>query len=93
MANAPPMDTEHPQEELLEDIRTVLWLTLAELNVIIGERGQSDFQYIAEMALRTLGEEDRPGQVLLAEDQRLEHILMDESSRTPATHNSSCCDA
>ncbi len=85
MALSPPIDLEASPQGLSEDIREILKHTLAQLQVLMAERGTADFQFITESALTSLGDDDRPGQVLLDEDQRLEHILMDEFQDTSNT--------
>jgi ATP-dependent exoDNAse (exonuclease V) beta subunit len=85
MARMPPLDMVAPQKKLLEDIRMVLRAAMIQLYAVFAENGQADFQYIADTALQVLGNEDQPGQVLLAEDMRLEHILMDEFQDTSHT--------
>ena len=85
MARTPPLDLGPGRSALREDIRQVVLQALAQLRVLFAEQGKTDFQYIAERALESLGEDELPGQVLLDEDQRLDHVLMDEFQDTSNT--------
>ena len=95
MARTPPIDLGFKDPELNElrpatsvlrdDIREILKHTLAQLTVLFAEQGVADFQFVTEAALQSLGDDERPGQVLLDEDQRVEHILMDEFQDTSNT--------
>ncbi|HKX56147.1 MAG TPA: 3'-5' exonuclease, partial [Xanthomonadales bacterium] len=85
MGNAPPLELDGNARELQQHIVTVLQYALAELRVLFAERAQCDFHHVTEMALQSLGDESEPGALLLAEDLRLEHILMDEFQDTSNT--------
>jgi len=82
MACWPPLDVVPQAVEwpgsLLDDARSVLSLALTELNSLMGETGHADFTAIADGALASLGGDESPGETLLAEDARIDHILMDE---------------
>jgi len=91
MASWPPLDVlaataaEAAPESLLDDARTVLALALTELTAVMGETGQGDFTAISDAALLSLGDESAPADLLLSEDARIEHILMDEFQDTSYT--------
>ncbi|HLF30014.1 MAG TPA: UvrD-helicase domain-containing protein, partial [Xanthomonadales bacterium] len=85
MALTPPVDLGTDNTALRDDIRQVLAHTLAHLHLLFAGQGVADFQFMAENALECLGDADNPGQVLLDEDVRLEHILMDEFQDTSNT--------
>ncbi len=95
MARTPPIDLGFKDPELnklrpantvlRDDIREILKHTLAQLTVLFAEQGVADFQFVTEAALQSLGDDERPGQVLLDADQRVEHILMDEFQDTSNT--------
>ena len=95
MARTPPIDLGFKDPELnnlrpantvlRDDIREILKHTLAQLTVLFAEQGVADFQFVTEAALQSLGDDEQPGQVLLDEDQRVEHILMDEFQDTSNT--------
>lgn len=85
MATTPPLDGAGISTGLRDDIRVVLMQALAQLHVLFAEQGTADFQFMTESALQCLGDGDDPGQVLLEEDLRLEHILMDEFQDTSNT--------
>jgi len=78
----PPMGLMPDQEAILVDCITLLQIADAELRLLFAEENKADFQYLAEMAIQALGPEERPGDVLLWEDHRLSHILMDEFQDT-----------
>ena len=86
MAGWPPMV---PADEggirhgrLLDCARMVLTLATAELQNLMAETGQADYTAITDAALAALGSETEPAELLLAEDARIEHILMDEFQDT-----------
>lgn len=86
MADWPPLDDLHEdgfeRRTLLDSARAVLSLALIELDTLMAERGQADFTAIAEAALQSLGTDTEPADLLLAEDARIDHILMDEFQDT-----------
>jgi ATP-dependent exoDNAse (exonuclease V) beta subunit len=67
---------------VLEALLQLLRLALGELWLIFTARGEVDFVETAQGALRALGEEDAPSDLLLAFDYRLRHILLDEFQDT-----------
>lgn len=85
MGKAPPLELGQDTEGLQQDIVLVLKHALARLRVLFHDTGECDFHYMTELALESLGEEDNPGSLLLAEDARIEHILMDEFQDTSNT--------
>jgi len=85
MGKAPPLELDGNARELQQNIVIVLQHALAELRVLFAEQAQCDFHHVTEMALQSLGDESEPGALLLAEDLRLEHILMDEFQDTSNT--------
>lgn len=89
MAGWPPIDLPSDgdsfPDSLLDDARTVLSLALFELRGLMAERGEADFTAVADAAFEALGEESRPADALLAEDARIQHILMDEFQDTSYT--------
>ncbi|MGK0673967.1 MAG: UvrD-helicase domain-containing protein [Halothiobacillaceae bacterium] len=67
---------------VLEALLHLLKLAWGELWLIFTARGEVDFIEITQGALRALGEEDAPSDLLLAFDYRLRHILVDEFQDT-----------
>ncbi len=67
---------------VLKKVVTLLPLTAANLKVVFQEEGEVDFQEVAEAALRSLSWDSGPTEQLLALDQSIEHILMDEFQDT-----------
>ncbi len=91
MAKFAPLDEAVLNDGLLEDVLELLRFVLAELNLVILSEGRTDFQFLAERALYSL-QGNRPdgeayGEVLLAEDRRLDHLLLDEFQDTSHTQH------
>ncbi|MEO5677350.1 MAG: UvrD-helicase domain-containing protein [Usitatibacter sp.] len=82
LKNLPPAVFDERQWEALETIVRLAPRALAELQVVFARRGQADFVEIAQGALRALGPEDEPTDLLLALDYRIRHILVDEFQDT-----------
>ena len=82
LKNLPPAVFDERQWEALETIVRLAPRALAELHVVFARRGQADFVEISQGALRALGPEDEPTDLLLALDYRLRHILVDEFQDT-----------
>jgi ATP-dependent exoDNAse (exonuclease V) beta subunit len=66
----------------LTALRTVLLHLVAELRVIFAERQTIDFVELAIAAEHALGETEDPSELLLALDQRIQHVLVDEFQDT-----------
>ena len=81
----PPLVSDPSAAEVLGDFQLMLKFATAQLRVLFTERGRSDFNYVAEMALQALGDELIPGDALLREDLALQHILLDEFQDTSHT--------
>ncbi len=60
----------------------VLPLAAARLLVVFGAENACDFSEVTLRALQALGNEDDPSPVLLAQDVRIEHLLIDEFQDT-----------
>ncbi len=83
MAHSPPLDSDAAAVQArLDDTRAVLSLALVELQTLMAEQGVADFTAVSTAALDALGEDTQPGDTLLAEDGRIDHILMDEFQDT-----------
>ncbi|MEO5694499.1 MAG: UvrD-helicase domain-containing protein [Usitatibacter sp.] len=78
----PPATMDDGQWEALEIIARLAPRALAELQLVFARRGQADFIEISQGALRALGREDEPTDLLLALDYRIRHILVDEFQDT-----------
>jgi ATP-dependent exoDNAse (exonuclease V) beta subunit len=66
----------------LAALRTVLLHLVAELRVTFAERQTIDFVELAIAAEHALGETEDPSELLLALDQRIQHVLVDEFQDT-----------
>ena len=60
----------------------VVYLAAAHLWLLFGERGVADFPAIAMEATAALGEAEAPGDLLLAIDREVRHLLVDEFQDT-----------
>ncbi len=78
----PPAAFDPEQWEALETVSRLAPRALAELQLVFAQRGQADFIEIAQGALRALGSEDEPTDLMLALDYRIRHILVDEFQDT-----------
>ncbi len=80
----PPLDMGADNEQFVQALRSLLITACANLNVRFASYGVCDFQHVAQQALDALGDDLAPGEALLIEDGRLEHILIDEFQDTSA---------
>ncbi len=78
----PPARYTEGQWQVLEALMSLLQLAVAELNVLFGERDQTDYAAVAMAAVRSLGEDESPTDLALYLDHRLQHILVDEFQDT-----------
>ena len=78
----PPAAFDERQWEAMETIVRLAPRALAELHLVFARRGQADFVEISQGALRALGYEDDPTDLMLALDYRIRHILVDEFQDT-----------
>ncbi|HTE40559.1 MAG TPA: UvrD-helicase domain-containing protein [Steroidobacteraceae bacterium] len=70
------------QWQVLTDLLEVLKVAIAELEVVIRERGEADHVANAIAARRALGSVSEPTDLALRLDYRLQHILVDEFQDT-----------
>ena len=70
------------QWRVVEALVAVLLAAVAELWLLCGERGEVDFGEVALQALHALGSTDDPSDLLLALDQGIAHLLVDEFQDT-----------
>ncbi|HEY7672783.1 MAG TPA: UvrD-helicase domain-containing protein [Gammaproteobacteria bacterium] len=66
----------------LTALRAVLLHVVAELRVVFAEQQTIDFVELAIAAEQALGETEDPSELLLALDQRIQHVLVDEFQDT-----------
>lgn len=78
----PPAMFDDDQWEALQTIVRLAPRALAELQLVFARRGEADFIEISQGALRALGPEGEPTDLLLALDYRIRHILVDEFQDT-----------
>jgi ATP-dependent exoDNAse (exonuclease V) beta subunit len=78
----PPEKYEDAQWTVLEAILKLLPAAAAQLKLVFAARGEADFTEIAQGAVRALGSADDPSDLLLALDQKIHHLLVDEFQDT-----------
>lgn len=72
------------QWQVLGALLQILPVLAAQLNIVMGERHEADFQAIALAALEALGADDNPTDLALSLDYRIHHLLIDEFQDTAA---------
>jgi ATP-dependent exoDNAse (exonuclease V) beta subunit len=82
LLSLPPATYEDGQWKALGALARVARAAVANLKVAFAARGQADFIEIAQGALRALGTDEEPTDLLLALDYRIRHILVDEFQDT-----------
>lgn len=70
------------QADILANLIQVLWLASAQLKLQFAQQSEVDFTEIAQRALQALGHADEPGELLLALDRSVRHLLVDEFQDT-----------
>ncbi len=80
----PPARFADPSWNFVEAAMHVLGGAVDDLQRIFAERGKVDFAEATLRALQALGSADDPGDLLLAIDYRLSHLLVDEFQDTSA---------
>jgi len=78
----PPAKFTDEQWQVLGAMVAILPQAAVELQVVFAERGEIDFPGLAQGAVRALGGEDSPTDLLLALDVKLKHLLVDEFQDT-----------
>ena len=79
---APAAELSREQWQLLSDLVIVVRYAAAHLKLVFQERKALDFSEVALATLQTLGNPDHPGDAMLAMDERIQHILVDEFQDT-----------
>ena len=82
LCRMPPAKYDERQWEALGAILALLHPAVAQLKVLFGEAGKADFTEFAHGAVQALGAADDPSELLLALDQKISHILVDEFQDT-----------
>jgi ATP-dependent helicase/nuclease subunit A len=73
------------QWQILLHITHLLAQAVAQLNVVFQSRGEVDFTELSLSALRALGSELAPSDLMLRLDARIRHLLIDEFQDTSTT--------
>ncbi len=74
----PPPCLSDEQWQVAEALLSLLKVAAAELELVFRERGEVDHVAVAHAAVRALGNADEPGELALALDYRIRHLLVDE---------------
>jgi ATP-dependent helicase/nuclease subunit A len=82
LARLPPATFPEREWEALSAVIGVLPRAAAHLLTVFAERGEVDHAQIAAGAVQALGDESAPTDLLLALDERLSHVLVDEFQDT-----------
>lgn len=83
----PPAAYGDGQWEALGALVRVATVAVGELKAAFAAHGQADFVEIAQGALRALGTDEEPTDLLLALDYRIHHLLVDEFQDTSVSQN------
>jgi ATP-dependent helicase/nuclease subunit A len=78
----PPQTYSEQQWQVLQALFLFLKIAVAELRLVMGERGRVDFIEMALGARTALGDEEEPTDLALALDYRIKHLLVDEFQDT-----------
>ena len=70
----------------VSELMKLLRLTVSELYLLFTEQNRADFTELTQRAEIALGDEDRPSDLALVFDHRIEHLLMDEFQDTSTSH-------
>ena len=81
----PPASYTQDQWQALEAILRLAPLAIAQLSVVFARHGKADFIEFGQGALRALGSEDNPTDLMLVLDYRIRHLLVDEFQDTSMT--------
>ncbi|HET9024898.1 MAG TPA: 3'-5' exonuclease, partial [Burkholderiaceae bacterium] len=84
LRSLPPPRYSDPQWDIAGAIVEVLRRAAAELAIVFAETGTMDFAEVTRRAVQTLGDE-RGGDIALALDARVRHLLIDEFQDTSIT--------
>ena len=74
----PPPRLSDAQWQVAEALLSLLNVTAAELELVFRDRGEVDHVAVAHAAVTALGNVDEPGELALALDYRIRHLLVDE---------------
>ncbi len=78
----PPVRYTEEQWQLMQALFQFLKIAVAELRIVMSERGEVDFIEMALGANAALGEDNAPTDLAMALDYRIQHILVDEFQDT-----------
>ncbi len=78
----PPTEYTDQQWLVLQSLSLFLRIAVAELKLVMSQRGEVDFIEMALGANMALGDDDNPTDLALALDYRIQHILVDEFQDT-----------
>ena len=82
LSTLPSPHYDDEQWEVLDALSTSLKYLAAHLQLVFQEHGEVDHTEVMAASLRALGEEDKPTDLALILDQKINHILIDEFQDT-----------
>jgi ATP-dependent exoDNAse (exonuclease V) beta subunit len=83
--NLPPAHLDDAQWHVAEALIGLLKVAAAELELVFRTQGEVDHIAVAQAALTALGTAEEPGELALALDYRIRHLLVDEFQDTSYT--------
>ncbi|MDX1375595.1 MAG: UvrD-helicase domain-containing protein, partial [Burkholderiales bacterium] len=75
------------QWRVLDALLRVLPLAAANLRLAFAAHGEADYIEMTNAARLALGDEETPGEAMLALDYRVQHVLVDEFQDTSHSHH------
>jgi len=82
---SPPPHYSEQQWEVVEALITILPVLAAQLVVTFRQHSKVDFIEVSNSALKALGDTDKPTDLALRLDYKIQHLLVDEFQDTSAT--------
>jgi len=82
MRRLPPPHFSEAQWEVVQALLEVLRTAAAQLEIVFRETGEVDFPALVQAAVYALGSPEEPGELALALDYRIRHLLLDEFQDT-----------
>ena len=82
MRRLPPPHFSESQWEVVQALLEVLRTAAAQLEIVFRETGEVDFPALVQAAVNALGSPEEPGELALALDYRIRHLLVDEFQDT-----------
>jgi len=82
VSDLPDAEYSENEWEIMQALFEILRISVAQLELVFGEKGSVDFTSISQAALRALGSVSSPTDLALSLDYKISHILVDEFQDT-----------